>query len=468
MPGTGTDERTRARSAPPLTISDARWIFLAAFAVRVIYLALVYRGPGSLRVDDSPIYEGLAAQIVEGCRTLSCAMTVSTSRMPLYPMFLASLRSLIGSAPIWPVLVQMLIDCGSCVLVGWLAGLFDRRLALPAGLIACVNLNLITSGGLILTESLFMPPFIGSLIAVVLYIEAPSARRALAAGLLVGLALLVRSVLMFFLPILLVALALAAWRRRVPVARAVRDLVLAAAATIALVSPILAHNLNTYGRPALVDQGGPHALLWVAPTAFEFARGVPFEEGQRQMKQRLADALAAQHPAALPSNPFAAADFEERVARAALLELGLGGLAHAWLDGSAINLATPALVAVPPISRLERPHFYATPGAGIIDKLANIARRGAGSLFFWLMVPATAATLLCRAIELWALVRIGRAGGLALGPASYLVAVALYFVLITGPVTGVKYRLELEPFLTLLLASGGAELYRRLRGARTS
>jgi hypothetical protein len=55
---------------------------------------------------------------------------------------------------------------------------------------------------------------------------------------------------------------------------------------------------------------------------------------------------------------------------------------------------------------------------------------------------------------------------LALGPASYLVAVGLYFVLITGPVTGVKYRLELEPFLTLLLASGCVALLRRVRGAR--
>jgi hypothetical protein len=75
---------------------------------------------------------------------------------------------------------------------------------------------------------------------------------------------------------------------------------------------------------------------------------------------------------------------------------------------------------------------------------------------------------LCRAIELWALVRIGRAGGLALGPASYLIAVGLYFVLITGPVTGVKYRLELEPLLTLLLASGWMAISRRVRGARAT
>lgn len=448
----------------PLSFSEARWIFLVALIVRLAYLAVVYRGDASLRAYDSQIYEGMAAQIPDACRAFMCLDVIGTTRMPLYPLFLAALRAIFGPAPIWPVLVQMLIDCGNCLLIAWLAGVLDRRLALLAGILACFNLNLITSAGLILTECLFMAPFIGGLIAAVLYLQAPSARRALAAGALIGLALMVRSVLMFFLPVLLVSLAWAAWRSRTPLRHAARDLILAAAAAALMLAPVLVRNVHHYGRLALVDQGGIHALMWVAPTAFEFLRGVPFEQGQQQMIDRVTASLAAEHLTALPDNPFAAANYQERVAKAALLELGVSGLARAWLDGAAVNLFAPTLAAVPPVAHLDRPHFYETAGSGLIDKLMNFEHRAAGSLFFWLMVPAISFTILCRGIELVALARIGRPGGLPLGPGLYLVAVVGYFVAITGPVTGVKYRLELEPFLTILLASGLLWLWRKRAG----
>ncbi|HUC63360.1 MAG TPA: hypothetical protein VMF53_15530, partial [Alphaproteobacteria bacterium] len=112
-----------------------------------------------------------------------------------------------------------------------------------------------------------------------------------------------------------------------------------------------------------------------------------------------------------------------------------------------------------------RPHFYATAGRNMLDKVANFARAAGGSLFFWLMVPAVLLTLACRAIELWALLRTGRPGGLPLAPTLYLAAIAGYIVMITGPVAGVGYRIELEPFLAILLASGLLRLWRRGDGS---
>lgn len=457
-----TAERRRALEA-----RDARWFFLVAVLVRLGYLAFVYHGADSLRVNDSPIYEAYAAELVNGCRAgVDCIDAGWTARMPGYPLFLAAVRLLLGPNPFWAVLVQMLIDAGSCLLIAWLAGLLDRRLALVAGILAAFNLNMITTAGLVLTESLFMPPFIGGLIAVVLYVKAPTWRRSLAAGLMVGLGMLVRSVLMFFLPVLLVSLAFAAWRHRVAPRRILGHMLLSAFIAILCVSPILARNLSEYDRLSLVAQGGQHSLLWVAPAAREFALGVPFEQGQAEMKAQLAERLKEEHRTGLPRNPFAAAEIMEQVAGRALWDLGPIGLAKAWLSGTIINLGAPALISVPPIAALGRPHFYATPGNGMIDKVRNFFVRAAGSLFFWLMVTAVSWMILSRLLEVLALLRIGRPDGLPLGPLLYFAGVALYFIAVTGPVTGVKYRLPLEPLLIILLASSLVRLQARWRTVR--
>jgi 4-amino-4-deoxy-L-arabinose transferase-like glycosyltransferase len=439
-----------------LSARTALLVLLAALLVRLAYLALVYHGGDSLRAPDSPVYEAYAQKLLEGCAGgAACDPAYLAERMPGYPLFLAAIRAVGGANPVWPVLLQTVIDAGTCVLVAWLAALFDRRVALAAGLLAAINLNMIASAGQILTDTLFLLPFTASLIAAVRYIEAPSAVCAVAAGLLLGLALLVRSTVMFFPPLLLAALAIAAWRHRIPPARAAAHVALAAVITVLCVAPVLARNVATYGRFALVSQGGAHAIGWVVPAAREYVLGIPFEEGQRQMRAELDAQLAADHLARLPDDPFAASDEMEKAARKALQRLGVTGLAKAWIAGAVINLGAPALVSVPLVAGLERPHFYETPGTSAVDKVWAFGRRAAGSRFFWLMLPALAWVAASRAVELGGLLAIGRGGGLPLGPSLYLLAVALYFLAVTGPVTGVKYRLPIEPLLILLLAESG-------------
>lgn len=455
------DERVTGAALPART---ALLVLLSALVIRLAYLALVYHGGDSLRSPDSPIYEGYAQKLLDGCGGAAC----DPARMPGYPLFLAAIRLVAGPDPLWPAIVQMPIDAVTCVLVAWLAALFDRRLALAAGMLAAFNLNMIASAGQILTDTLFLLPFTASLVATVLYLAAPTAPRAFAAGLLLGLALLVRSTVMFFPPLLLVALAIAAWRHRLPAARAAAHLAVAAIATLLCVAPVLARNVATHGRFALVSQGGSHAIGWVVPAAREFVLGIPFEEGQRQMRAELDAQLAADHLSRLPDDPFAASDEMEKAASKALKQLGVAGLAKAWLGGALINLAAPALVSVPPVATLERPHFYETPGTGAVDKVWAFGRRAAGSTFFWLMAPALVWMAASRVLELGALGAIGRSGGLPLAPSLYLLAVALYFLAVTGPVTGVKYRLPLEPLLILLLAESAAWIWARRRAPEVS
>ena len=433
-------------------------VVFAALLLRLAYLAVVYHGGDSLRVPDSPVYEAYAQKLIEGCGGAPCNTAYLAERMPGYPLFLAAIRVVAGPNPLWPVLLQMAIDATTCGLVAWLAALFDRRLTVAAGLLAAINLNMVTTAGQILTDTLFLLPFVAGLIAAVLYFAVPSGARAFAAGLMLGLALLVRSTVMFFPPVLLAALAVAGWHHRIGAARVAGHVAVAALATLLCVAPVAARNLVNYGRLALVSQGGTHAIGWVVPAAREFVLGTPFEEGQRQMRVELDAQLAADHLTRLPDDPFAASDEMEKAASQALRQLGVAGLAKAWLAGAVINLGAPALVSVPTVAARERPHFYATPGAGAVAKLWTFARRAAGSTFFWLMVPALALTAALRLLQLGGLFAIGRPGGLPLGPSLYLLAVALYFIAVTGPVTGVKYRLPIEPLLILLLAESGVGL----------
>jgi len=457
------------RPGRALSAAAACGILLAAVPIRLGYLALIYHGAESLTLNDSRNYTDYAARLLGQCLPSSgCAAIDLTQRMPGYPLFLAAIRLIFGGDPLWPVLAQLFVDAGTCLLIAWLAALLDRRLALVAGLLAAVNLSMIATAGTILTESLFLPAFVAGQIAAVLYIEAPSARRALAAGSALGLALMLRSVMLFFLPVLLAAMLIATWRQHVPLARASAQLGLAALAALLLVSPVVAYNVAEFGRFALVSQGGPHSLFSVAPAAREFALGTAFQRGQAEMADRFARLLAEKHRGTIPADPFEAADLMEHVATRALWQLGVGGLTEAWLAGAAINLAAPALVAVPPVAALERPHFYATAGQDALDKVSNFARAAIGSRFFWLMVPAVLWTALARLLQLIALFRIGRPDGLKRGPSLYLLATAAYFLAITGPVTGVKYRLPLEPLLVILLAESLVWLAERWRSRRLS
>jgi len=66
---------------------------------------------------------------------------------------------------------------------------------------------------------------------------------------------------------------------------------------------------------------------------------------------------------------------------------------------------------------------------------------------------AAGLTFLARLIALPAVLQI-RSGRLRAGPSLYMLASAAYVLAVTGPITGVKYRIPLEPCLDIFLAAG--------------
>jgi 4-amino-4-deoxy-L-arabinose transferase-like glycosyltransferase len=140
-------------------------IFLLACAIRGVYALGLFGwlGADGLKGTDSVVFVAQARAFADALR----AGTVSGSHwlgdasntMPLYQWLTALPYYIFGDGgAIAYVLMQNAFDAGTCVLVMMLAGSLDRRLALPAAIIAMLNPTQIVRGSAIV-QSWPRPPF---------------------------------------------------------------------------------------------------------------------------------------------------------------------------------------------------------------------------------------------------------------------------------------------------------------------
>jgi 4-amino-4-deoxy-L-arabinose transferase-like glycosyltransferase len=181
-------------------------------------------------------------------------------RAPAYPLFLALIGAGAGDEPASsPTRVKVAQSIVGALTV-WLIGVIAARAAgeragLAAAAIAAVYPPLVWIGADVLSEALYCALALGT--ALLLDIAVARADRqgnarggaaaALLAGLTAGVAILVRPVMLFFLPLAAIWL----WRRR-RASLAVALIVTAAA----VVTPWTARNYRVYGRFVLVASEG--------------------------------------------------------------------------------------------------------------------------------------------------------------------------------------------------------------------
>jgi len=440
-------------------------IFLTALVLRLGYIGFIYEGPESLVQEDSGLYlllaDTLKQSYVTGMAPPDDLAGMFTERTPGYMYFVAGFKTFVSDSHLPIVIAQAIIDAIVCVLGGYLAGFFHQRLILPAGMLAAFNVNMIVNSSLILSDGLFMLPFIGGLIASAAYIRAPSFAAVLAATVLFSGALLVRPVLLYFPPVLIVFFVLTAWRHRIPVVQSLSHVGVIALGFVLIIGPILLQNQKDYGHLAYVSQTGTHALFWIYPQAQEFANGVPREESVAEMRLQLQAYQDKLGGAGDQNNPFVADAELKTVASRALWGMGLGAIVKAWGVGSVINLVSPGIISSPLVRKMVRPSFISTPGANPVEKIWNYF--AANKLFTLVILPAAVFTTL-----LWLLAglsllqlypRISRyqdvKSSCFLDPAQtlFLLVVGTYILAVTGPVVGVKYRLPLEPMFDIFLAA---------------
>ena len=422
---------------------DVTLLFLAALLVRVGY-ALFFVEAEYLLTEDQALYIQLAQQFPN-----SGFLGVTSERVPGYPLFIATIYTLFGEG-LWNVIsIQILLDSISCVVIALMAKSLFGKGFWVAGILSAINLNMVILSVSLLTDTLFLFLFILFLFSLLQYLQNERTRWLVLLVLFISLATLVRPSSYYLLPILLIGLV--SWRlwHRDTILKIGTLVVLYSVIVGVLLGGIHQRNYQQYGSTALVSQTGTHLLGWVVPATYQYSGQGSYQEGQKLAREGLASALQRDQLEVLSPNPFESSSYQANVGKDILFELGFLNMLKAWVVGSTINLLAPSVAYTPALRSMEHPSFYETEGNGIVEKLFNYIKNSNGFLYLSILAVGTIISIIFTMLALIGVFKMIS----ALPPITVTTLLLLvgYFFVITGPIIGVKYRLPIEPILTLFV-----------------
>ncbi len=187
----------------------------------------------------------------------------------LYTLFLAGLYGLLGANPLTARLVQsVLVGILQPYLSYWLGRrLFGPTAGLAAALLSGLYAYFIYYAAALMTESFYITAVLGGL-CLALLVAAPrqagSDRRlkhALGFGLVLGIAVLLRQVVLVVLPFVFLWILLAA-RAQGRLRAAIANLAAAGAVVVAMILPLTAFNYARFGEFVLLNTNSGFAFYW--------------------------------------------------------------------------------------------------------------------------------------------------------------------------------------------------------------
>lgn len=430
-------------------------LFCAALVVRWAYALAMYMlmGDDGLKGVDSFAYastgssfaEALKLGTVHGKQWFGQHVYV----MPLYHWLTTIPFLVFGNSygTLAYVLMQGLLDAGTCLAVYGIASRISARVALATTLVAIFNPTQIILSGLFYTDTPFVFFVALSFLMILRWAEHPSWRNAFLLGLALGCAALVRALIVpwaFWAIILLGGYALF---RKIALPKAA-TIAAALIALTACIGIIVAKNIAVFGTAGLTPQGGIHLALWVVPLAKEMQDRTPYMTSYNELEKNTIDRFGPH-----PSNPFEQSRQYTIIAKEALKNIPYSAIVTSWLSGMTINLVSPAIILSPPVSQLTRPGFYNTPGNSFFDKAFNYAFRSGQPIYTWLLLIGSTGLVAMRLLQLIGVTALARRT--VNWPALFLAASWFgYILLVNGPVASPKYRLPLEPLFNVLSGAG--------------
>jgi 4-amino-4-deoxy-L-arabinose transferase-like glycosyltransferase len=416
-------------------------LFIIALLIRILYIFFFVEAE-FLLIEDQGGYAQLGKQFTE-----SGFLGGTPERVQGYPFFISLVYSLFGES-LWNViLVQSILDSISCVIIAIMATSIFKRGFWTAGVISAMNLNMIIISASFLTDSLFLFLFILFLFSLLQYLQNEKIKWFLLTVLFLAVATLVRASSYYLLPILLVMLVV--WRlwKRDNISKISTLLTLYFLIVVFVLGGIHQRNYQQYGSTDFVSQTGRHIMNWVIPATYQYSGQGSYQEGQQLARGRLALALQRDQLEALPSNPFESSSYQANVGKDVLFELGFLNMIKAWVVGSTINLLAPSVAFTPALRSMEHPSFYETKGNGIVEKLFNYIKNSSGFLYLSILAVGTIISVIFTMLALVGVFKMIS----VLPPITVTTLLLLvgYFFAITGPIIGLKYRLPIEPILTL-------------------
>ena len=435
----------------PKIVKDVTFLFLLALLVRIGY-AFFFVESAYLITEDQMGYIQLAQQLPD-----SGFLGLNLERVPGYPLFLAIINNIFGDN-IWNLIaVQIVLDSLSCVMIGLLAQTIFLKGFWIAGVISVFNLNMIILSASLLTDTLFLFIFILSIFSIVRYLQREHIYWLISSIVLLSIATMVRSASYYLLPILLLSLTIWRFWRKDSIVQVGRMIVLYLLIVATILGGIHHRNYTQYQSTALVSHTGSHLLNWVVPATYQYSGQGSYKEGYAISRERLRFSLSRDKLKTLPSNQFESSAYQARVGKEILLEFGVVNIVKAWIVGSIINLLAPSLSYAPVVRSIKHPSFYETAGSGAVEKLWNYTQNSSTWLYLLILAVGTIVSALFLFLALAGVAKVvkaiknGKEGNIY--PVIIIVLLILvgYFLAITGPIIGVKYRLPLEPILTLFV-----------------
>jgi 4-amino-4-deoxy-L-arabinose transferase-like glycosyltransferase len=431
-------------------------VFVLALLVRLINVALLTGNDSFFAEADSRHYWQLGAGLAKP-DTFWSTLLSETDRMPLVPLVLAGVQSTLGNVPRAVAVIQAVVDAGTCTLIAGLGALVSPLVGLVAGVFAALSLTLIVFSTQILTDTLFLFFFTLMLLAGAHFLLRPGSALALLAGLAGGLALATRPAIALLLAAAVPLVFVIAMVQRRRVLRALTAAMLFVVGAAAPVAPVLLRNVIEYGTINLTSQTGQHLAFWIVPLVTQRADGTPYQTSVDRM-QALYQQRLAERGLRAETNPFRLAAIRTEVAREEMARLPLAAYAKAWLEGMAVNLGAPALLADPRVRALPKPSFYNKPGTSLWERRALAYVFDEPGRYQVLLIAGLIGMLPFLALEAIGFVMLAR----TLPWAAILAGgVLAYFFLLNGPVATAKYRLPMEPVLIVLAAIPLARLVER-------
>ncbi|MFH1038184.1 MAG: glycosyltransferase family 39 protein [PVC group bacterium] len=189
-------------------------IFAIALSLR---LAFVFSFPRVLWCGDSLSYwnrgeEAASAPVT--WESLKITLLENVRKGPVYPLFIAAVIRIWGENLAAVLVIQALLDAGSCSLLFLLGrSLATRRAGLLAGLMAALYTPFIFSASFVLQETLTVFFLVLTVFLIVRALDKKSVRLFVAAGIVSGFLMLCREAMLLLPPCLLLSIAAAVWSR---------------------------------------------------------------------------------------------------------------------------------------------------------------------------------------------------------------------------------------------------------------
>ncbi|MFC1825313.1 ArnT family glycosyltransferase [Thermodesulfobacteriota bacterium] len=384
---------------------------------------------------------------------------IDVERMPGYPFFVAVIFWGFGGSIMAVSMVQIVLDSISCVLVYLLAEMVQKGSGILSGILASLNIGMITYSLFILNDSIFLLFFILILIITVQFFRKPQWKNAFLLGAAIGIATMIRPVSLY-LPFFLTPLLFARFTvgLRLPFLMSLQKSVLMLIIFMFILAPWFARNYFHYGRFQLSAQSGEHLLQYIVPFTWQYSKGIPFIQGMKKANEAFDKKGELMGWNTHNMNPFEKSDHQVKMAIGYLRQEPKTAILKAWFFGIVKNLFSPAIIDLSSLLNIERPHFFYTEGKTALERAWNFVK-GMKGWFGWAMIGSMIALALCRILQAWGLLWMMKN---KLWESLFLILIIGYFLLISGPVGYAKYRLPFEPILIIFMAIGIKDLYGRV------